>query len=234
MNHQDYRNCTPACTTPPFDAQRSMIWQAICGGAQGIFMYSFFDMKKGKDVPFEQQWSTARTLAEEVRSFAPTLLSDGGQAPTPVLEGENVSSWLRLRAQWVDTPAAEERRPARRYVLFAVSNGAGEGPVSFSMAGIATAGIANVTTLTHPRRLVRSYLSPVHPRASRVLACVVCDTRIAHWGYRRLFRSCRLCQGRASTTPFAHCKWKRTRSRCCDAHNFEVDTVHHASVLAID
>ena len=42
--------------TPTFDEVRSMAWQCICEGATGLVFYSWFDVRRNPDVPFDVQW----------------------------------------------------------------------------------------------------------------------------------------------------------------------------------
>ena len=57
-----------------------MAWQAVCRGANGIVYYSYFDIKRNDDVPFETQWGILSAVAAELDSYAPVLLSDEGPA----------------------------------------------------------------------------------------------------------------------------------------------------------
>lgn len=162
MNHQDYQPCTPACTTPSYAAQRSMAWQAICGGAQGLFMYSFFDMKKAVDVSFATQWAIAQRVAAEISSFVPILLSDKARLPMVTGAGDNGTAWLRLRAhrtdnlqhQLLNNQRHQQQISADTYVLFAVSTGSGNGTVTFDLTDVWPTGILRVDVLTEPQRRV--------------------------------------------------------------------------------
>ena len=68
-NPQDYRS-------PTYEEMRCMSWQAICEGADGLLYYSFFDLKRNKDVPFETQWTNLKRIASEIYSYSEVLLSE--------------------------------------------------------------------------------------------------------------------------------------------------------------
>ena len=68
---------------PTFDEMRSMTWQCITEGANGIIFYSWFDMRRDKAYPFEQRWPQVKRVAQEVADMIPVLLS---VEPTPDLE----------------------------------------------------------------------------------------------------------------------------------------------------
>ena len=68
-NPQDYR-------TPTYDEMRSMSWQAICEGADGLIYYSYFDIKRNPDVPFDAQWMNLKRIAAEIDTVSEILLSE--------------------------------------------------------------------------------------------------------------------------------------------------------------
>ena len=68
-----------------------MAWQAVAAGANGLFFYSYFDIQRNPDVPFETKWAELDALAGELLRFAPLLLSDGGAAPASPAGGPATS-----------------------------------------------------------------------------------------------------------------------------------------------
>ncbi len=62
---------------PTLFEMRSMAWQCIAGGSHGLVFYSFFDMvnDKNTDIPFKEQWERACKMGEEIRRYAPVMLS---------------------------------------------------------------------------------------------------------------------------------------------------------------
>lgn len=73
---QEQRSARP----PTFDEMRSMTWQCIAEGADGIVFYSWQDLHRDKAAPFEKRWAEICRVAGEVKQMAPVLLS---AEPTP-------------------------------------------------------------------------------------------------------------------------------------------------------
>jgi hypothetical protein len=61
---------------PTLLEMRSMAWQCIAGGANGLIFYSWFDMKNMDKVdPFDKRWKEVSEMATEIKKFIPVLLS---------------------------------------------------------------------------------------------------------------------------------------------------------------
>jgi len=70
-----------------------MTWQAIAEGANGIFYYSYFDLKAGlHGVSFEEAWERVRLAASEIKAHERILLSDPATC------------------DWIDVPKGWSRR----------------------------------------------------------------------------------------------------------------------------
>ena len=110
--------------TPTYEEVRSMAWQCICEGATGLVFYSWYDVKRNPDVPFDVQWSGLKRLAEEIDRMAPILLS-AEPVPTIRVQGEQ-PRWLHWLA----------RKSAGKMYLMVVNDGDGEGEVSFRLPSI--------------------------------------------------------------------------------------------------
>jgi len=107
--------------TPTFDEVRSMAWQCICEGATGLVFYSWYDVKRNPDVPFNVQWEGLRRLAAEIDQMAPAVLSID---PPPAIRVEGQQpGWLH----WLC------RKSAGKLYLVAVNDGDGEGVVRFRL-----------------------------------------------------------------------------------------------------
>ena len=153
-----HKDCSD-CITPTFDMERSITWQAIVRGANGVVFYSFFDMMSGchrtgtcpLDVSNMTQWARMSTIAAEVERFAPALLSDAGAAPqvTVVNATGGVPSWVTTRERW------EDDAPPGTMLIFAANDGDGGGVVTFVLNGglIAHGGHVEVVSETPPRRI---------------------------------------------------------------------------------
>ncbi len=77
---------------PTRDELRSMTWQCICEGADGLIYYSWFDLRKDQEFPFDERWSEVKAVAQEVADLAPVLLS---VEPTPqvTVEADEAIHW---------------------------------------------------------------------------------------------------------------------------------------------
>jgi len=116
----------PKLHTPTFDEVRSMAWQCIAEGATGLVFYSWFDVKRNPDVPFEEQWDGLKRIATEIDAMAPALLSI---EPVPEVQVScdpapaEGPGWLNWTA----------RVHAGKLYLVAANNGEGEGKVTFTL-----------------------------------------------------------------------------------------------------
>jgi hypothetical protein len=108
--------------TPTLQETRSMAWQAICAGANGIVFYSFFEALRNADISFANQWAHFKTLAAEIDRHATVLL--GPMAPNLISPAGD--TWRMTRAHWADEGKGV-------YMVFAVSDGTGGGLTTFEL-----------------------------------------------------------------------------------------------------
>ncbi len=128
-NPKDYR-------TPTYDEMRSMSWQAICNGADGLIYYSYFDIKRNPDVPFDKQWKNLESIVKEIDDFSPILLS-AKQNDSILVEGVNGdNSWFN----WTT------REYKNQLYIFVVNNGKSEGNIKIKIPGI----FKKITILNYP------------------------------------------------------------------------------------
>jgi hypothetical protein len=59
---------------PTLPELRSMSWQCITEGANGLIYYSWFDLKKFPDT-FAREWANNKQVAQEIKEWMPALLS---------------------------------------------------------------------------------------------------------------------------------------------------------------
>lgn len=72
---------------PTLAEMRSMAWQCVAAGANGLVFYSFFDLYKMKERdPFEKRWAEVCAMGAEIRRYIPVLLSVE-PAPGVTVEG---------------------------------------------------------------------------------------------------------------------------------------------------
>jgi len=108
--------------TPTFEEMRSMAWQCIAEGATGLVFYSWFDIQRNPDVPFDIQWPRMQRIAAEIDRMAPILLSVD---PVPVI-GQVAPKPPR------GVHLLTKGREGKVY-LFAVNDGTAESAVEFKV-----------------------------------------------------------------------------------------------------
>ena len=85
-SYKDETEDKKACRPPTLEEMRSMAWQCIANGANGLVFYSWFDLwRMSKDVaaggkalvpePFEDRWRDVTLMADEIKKMMPILLS---------------------------------------------------------------------------------------------------------------------------------------------------------------
>jgi hypothetical protein len=82
--------------TPTFEEMRSMSWQCICEGAQGLIYYSLFDIMRDKTTPFDVQWDRVKKIAAEIKQWIPVLVSVDKPRAVGV-KGEHLHATARAR-----------------------------------------------------------------------------------------------------------------------------------------
>jgi hypothetical protein len=112
--------------TPTFDEVRSMAWQCIAEGATGLVFYSWYDIKRNPDVPFDEQWQGLKRIAAEIDSMAPVLLSIEPVPQVSVTCDPAPSG----RPNWLNWTARSHN--GKLYVI-AANNGDGEGTATFKL-----------------------------------------------------------------------------------------------------
>ncbi|MGN0847961.1 MAG: hypothetical protein ACI4RA_11360 [Kiritimatiellia bacterium] len=109
----------------PTEAElRSMCWQCIANGANGLVLYSFFDLeKRPNDEPFERRWAECCRVGAEIRAQFPVLLSVEG-ASRPLIRSVEMSRPPANPDDAVPVSARAWMKDGKVYVL--VVNGGGE------------------------------------------------------------------------------------------------------------
>jgi hypothetical protein len=167
MNWANYHKGVPCprCHTPTYSETRSMVWQSVAAGANGIVFYEYADLLRNPDVHFETAFRNLKTIATELAKYTPVLLSDAGKAPTPTVLPW--PSWLMARAQWSDDKE-------KLFVLFAVSDGSGNGTVTFDVGNGTAFGCKS--TLSVVRVMEFDPRADIHHPQPRVSGCTFSDT----------------------------------------------------------
>jgi hypothetical protein len=63
------------CRPPTFEEMRSMAWQCIAEGANGLIFYSWFDLRRDTARPFAESWPLVKRMGQEIKDLIPVLLS---------------------------------------------------------------------------------------------------------------------------------------------------------------
>ena len=83
---------------PATEEMRNMAWQALTAGANGIFFYSFFDLRTGAEragVPFDQAFEDVCSVAREIKRFEDVLLATESVLATADTPKMGVRTWKR-------------------------------------------------------------------------------------------------------------------------------------------
>jgi hypothetical protein len=93
----------PEFRFPTPEEFRSMTWQAIAAGANGLMYYSFGSMRRQfKPDDFAYHWTYVKAVVDEVAKYIPILLSDG---LPPNVEGATaavpVRTWRQGGKTWI-------------------------------------------------------------------------------------------------------------------------------------
>ena len=96
---------------PTVDEMRSMAWQCVASGANGIIFYSFTAIQKQTHgLPFEKAWADICKVGEEMKKFIPVLLS---VEPAPAVAGASgewcVRTWRKDGEAWILAVNAQNR-----------------------------------------------------------------------------------------------------------------------------
>lgn len=103
---------------PTLPELRSMSWQCITEGANGLIYYSWFDLKKFPET-FDKRWAETKLVAEEIKQWIPVLLS--------------VEKTPRLRARSQDWLHWTTRQVGNETYLFVVNDEGEQHETSFEL-----------------------------------------------------------------------------------------------------
>ena len=80
---------------PTRDEMRSMAWQCICEGADGLIFYSWSSIRRDTRVAFDSYWADMKAVGEEIKGHIPALLSIELTPEMTVVPSEHVHSTVR-------------------------------------------------------------------------------------------------------------------------------------------
>ncbi|NOZ21470.1 MAG: hypothetical protein GXP25_10330 [Planctomycetes bacterium] len=85
--------------SPTLLEMRSMAWQCIAAGANGLVFYSYSDLlRRAKKEPFDERWRDVTAMAGEIKRFVPVLLSVEPVDPPTKVDAPGSVAW-RLYAK---------------------------------------------------------------------------------------------------------------------------------------
>jgi hypothetical protein len=159
MNWEDYNKKLPCptCHTPTLMESRSMAWQAVAVGANGIVFYEYTDLMRNPDVGFDVAFARLSEIATEMLALSPLLLSDA-RAPRPTVTDN--PTWLMTRAQWAGSEPSDARK---EYALFAVSDGSGGGKFKIDLSNQTIFECTKLTVMRIMEPTPKSMNAPLAP-----------------------------------------------------------------------
>ena len=98
-----HKNKADTSRQPSVREMKSMFWQAVACGANGLVGYSYFDLKRMDwKTPFDKSWADVCEAANEIKRFFPVILS-GDTPPAVFCDSTNarVRSWREKDDVWV-------------------------------------------------------------------------------------------------------------------------------------
>eukprot|EP01052_Picozoa_sp_SAG31_P034959 SAG31_NODE_4155_length_3526_cov_1.607237_2_plen_275_part_00 len=131
-NRPECKRINNTCHTPRYAEVRGMVWITIAGGANGVFLYSIYDLAKNPDIGYTTEWAMLSKVSNEVQRFAPMLLSDPLPSSAIVAteqDGSSSPGWLMLRSHQLNSTST---------YVFAVSDGRGGGMVTLRLSSKVT------------------------------------------------------------------------------------------------
>ena len=125
------------CRPPTFEEMRSMAWQCIAQGANGLVLYSWFDLHRDPGTPFEQQWPQVKRMAQEIKEMSAALLSTEKSPRVEAAQADWLNWTVRRLGKTAYLIAVNNTREARQadFRLPRVPKAAalrGRGPVPLS------------------------------------------------------------------------------------------------------
>lgn len=110
---------SPQNRMPTVEEMRSMSWQCIASGANGLIYYSYTAIQKETHgFPFAKAWSDICKVGEEIRRYIPVMLS---VEPAPEVTGAPpewcVRVWRKDGAAWLLAVNAQDKASAAELTL---------------------------------------------------------------------------------------------------------------------
>ena len=99
---------------PTVAEMKSMFWQFIAAGANGLILYSYSSIQYGKrkdgtPLDFNSQWAAVCEAGEEIKRFIPVLESEPGLAATGAPDAWGVRTWCKDGKTWILLVNAQDK-----------------------------------------------------------------------------------------------------------------------------
>ena len=107
---------------PTVMEMKSMFWQMIAAGANGLILYSYSAIQYGKrkdgtPLDFNSQWAAVCEAGEEIKRFIPVLASEPGQTVTGVPDAWGMRTWRKDGETWLLLVNAQDKADAAEVAL---------------------------------------------------------------------------------------------------------------------
>ncbi|MFO7974645.1 MAG: hypothetical protein R6V12_08420, partial [Candidatus Hydrogenedentota bacterium] len=102
---------------PTLDEMRSMAWQCIAEGANGLVFYSWFDLRRDPTAPFEEQWPKVKQVTAGIAAMTPVLLSVE-KAPAIEADDEDWLNWTVRKHEGTVYLIAVNNEPEKHVTTF--------------------------------------------------------------------------------------------------------------------
>lgn len=105
----------PAPYMPSVEEMRSMSWQFVAAGANGLIYYSFSTIQQPKrrdgtpTVHFDKAWDDICVVGAELKKYLPVLASEPGPAVTGVPTAWGVRTWRKDDETWLLLVNAQDK-----------------------------------------------------------------------------------------------------------------------------
>ena len=150
----------PAPYMPSVEEMRSMSWQFVAAGANGLIYYSFSTIQQPQrrdgtpTVPFEKAWGDICVVGAELKKYLPVLASEPGPAVTGVPAAWGVRTWRKDGETWLLLVNAQDKPDVAEIVY----------PEDFNVVNVAFGPVAEKTGV----RTARVSLAPNQPVLYRI------------------------------------------------------------------
>lgn len=115
-------NASGPSRMPMVAEMKSMFWQFIAAGANGLILYSYSAIQYGKrkdgtPLDFNSQWAAVCEAGEEIKRYIPVLESEPGLVATGAPNAWGVRTWRKDGATWLLLVNAQDKAESAEVAL---------------------------------------------------------------------------------------------------------------------